>query len=227
MRTVQLAIAFVGLGLIAGPARSDDKAELGLAYAAAQQENVDQLKSYRWKTHTTMKSEGETKFEFTVANRLNEKGEMVQELEASESSVKKKRGARGRAQKNAMADLDALLKETIAVMASYLFMSKGQEVDFFDKAKITDGEDDLEGTRRVQASNVSVEGDTVTKWIEPDTLRPKRIDFDVMVDGHAVTGEVMYRAIEDGPNVPRFGTIRIADMAGLIEIEFLDYSAQL
>jgi hypothetical protein len=227
MKTQRLLLLAMGVGLVVPVAMAQDTDELGLAYAKAQEENVGQIKTYKWKTHTTMKSQGETKFSFTVANRLNEKGEMVQELEESESNVKRKRGLRGRRQRAALEEADALLDNILAITATYIFMSKGREVDFFDKATITDGEGDLKGTQKVHANGVTIEGDSLTKWIDPTTLHPKRIAFQFVVDGHAVEGEVMYRPIEDGPNVPRLSTIRIADMNAVVEMEFLDYAKQL
>jgi hypothetical protein len=106
-------------------------------------------------------------------------------------------------------------------------MSKGQEVDFFDKAKITDGEDDLAGMKIVRATDVSLDGDMLQKTIDPETLRPKKIELRFVLEDHAVEGEVMYRPIEDGPNVPRLSTIPISDLDGLVETEFIDYEKQL
>ncbi|NIO28635.1 MAG: hypothetical protein GTO29_08790 [Candidatus Latescibacteria bacterium] len=45
-------------------------------------------------------------------------------------------------------------------------MSKGREVDFFDKAKITDGEGDLEWIRKVHATLVSIKGDALTQRVD-------------------------------------------------------------
>jgi hypothetical protein len=227
IQRVAIPIAIAGIVLMAQPLQADESADLGLAYARAQAENQDQLKLYRWNTSTTMKKEGETKFEMKVSNRLNENGELVQELEDSESSEKQKRGRRGRKQQQAAEELDELLKKTVKVIGSYVFMTKGMEVDFFDKAKITEGEDDMAGLKKVTASNVSVEGDVLTKWIDPDALQTKRIEFAFTIDEHAIKGEVMYRPMEDGPNVPRLATIKIADMDAVIETEYLDYSKQL
>ena len=108
-----------------------------------------------------------------------------------------------------------------------MFMSKGGEVDFFDNAKMTDGEDDLEGTRKVYGEGVMIDGDTVTKWIDPQSLRPQRIAFSFELGGHQVTGEVRYRPIENGPNVPRLSTIRIVDEEQVVEIEHIGYEKQL
>ncbi len=103
----------------------------------------------------------------------------------------------------------------------------GGEVDFFDNAKVTDGEGAMEGTRTVYGTNVAIDGDKLTKWIDPQTLRPKRIEFSFVLDEHSITGEILYRPITDGPNVPRMSTIRIIDKDQLVETEFIGYKKQL
>jgi hypothetical protein len=231
MNTRFLVLLIVGFALLAkqAPAQTSAKetAELGLAYSLVQQENIDQIKLYRWKTYTTMKKEGEAALNRTVSNRLNEKGEMVQELVDEESADRDKRGVRGRKQDKGKSEKEELLEHIVGVVASYIFMSKGEEVDFFDNAKITDGEGDLAGTRVVRATDVATTGDVVEKYIDPEALLPKQIKFQFEIDGHKVNGEVMYRQIENGPNVPRFATIRIVDMEAVVETEFLEYSKQL
>jgi hypothetical protein len=193
----------------------------------AQRKNIDALKHYRWTSSTTMKKQGEKRFELEGVNRINETGELVQDLDSVESTDRKKRGLRGRRQRKATARMDAFLEEILAVSATYVFMSTGRVTDFIDKAKVADGEDTMAGTRKVHATDVSLEGDSLTKWIDPESLWPQRIEFSFAVDGHAVTGEAMYRPIEDGPNVPRMLKLRIVDMDGIVETEFFDYRKQL
>jgi hypothetical protein len=215
--------------LLALPAFAEDKAELGLRYATAQQENLDQIKLYRWTSVATVERNGEIEDKYEVENRLNEKGELVQEVVESESDESRRHARRGRRQerKDARRGNDDLVNEIFAFAASYMYMSKGHEVDFFDNAKVTDGEDDLQGTRKVHGAGVMIDGDTVTKWIDPQTLRPQRIAFTFDLDGHQVTGEVRYRSIENGPNVPRLSTIRILDEEQVVEIEYVGYEKQL
>ena len=231
MKTRILILLVVGLGLIAvqAPAQDTGKTatEFGLEYATAQQKNVGQLKLFTWKTHTILKSEGETKHERTVSNRLNEKGEVVREILEDESAGRDKKGVRGRRQDKKKSNEEEVLESIVKTATLYLFMSTGQEVDFFAKAKITEGEGDMAGTKVVRAASVLSEGDAVTKWIDPGTLQPKKIQFQFTVDEQTVSGEVMYRPIENGPNVSRFATIRILDEETVIETEFLEYTKQL
>ena len=220
------ALAAVATALAADPA-AEDQAALGLRYGEVQQTDFEQLKRYTWHADTRLASGGETKVHYKLACRLNEKNEMTQEVVESESSVHRKRGLRGRAQAAHAEEVGAFLEKVVQVTASYIFMSKGREVDFFDKATITDGTGEDVGKMVVQSSNVSVEGDKVTKWIDPEALHPIRITFETIVDEVPVTGEVLYRPIEGGPNVPRMATINIPSEKGVIEAEFVDYEKQL
>jgi hypothetical protein len=60
-----------------------------------------------------------------------------------------------------------------------------------------------------------------------ETLQTQRIAFTFELHGHQVTGDVRYRPIEDGPNVPRLSTIRILDEEQVVEIEYIGYEKQL
>ena len=231
MKTCFLILLAVGIGLISAetPAQDTGKsaAEFGLEYATAQQKNLDQLKLYTWKTHTTMQVKGETKYERTLSNRLNEKDEVVQAVLEEESAGRDKKGVRGRRQDKKKDGKEEWLESIVKAATSYMIMTTGQEVDFFGKAKITDGEGDMAGTKVVRANSVVIDGDGASKWIDPNTLNPKKITFQFVMDDYTINGEVVYRPIENGPNVARFATIRIVDKETVIEIEFLEYTKQL
>ncbi len=225
----KVTLILVAATLVALPTLAQDKAEFGLKYAIAQQENLDQIKLYRWNSVATVQRNGEIEDKYEIENRLNEKGELVQEVVESEPDESRRQARRGRRheRKSSRRGEDELVNEVLAFAASYMFMSKGQEVDFFDNAKVTDGEDDLQGTRKVHGAGVMIDGDTVTKWVDSQTLQPQRITFTFGLDGHQVSGEVRYRAIENGPNVPRLSTIRILDQEQVVEIEYIGYEKQL
>jgi hypothetical protein len=225
----KVTLILVVATLLALPAFAEDKAEFGLRYATAQQENLDQIKLYQWTSVATVQRNGEIEDKYEIENRLNEKGELVQEVVGSESDDNRREARRGRRheRRDARRGNDDLVKDILAVAASYMFMSKGGEVDFFDNAKMTDGEDDLQGTRKVHGAGVMIDGDTVTKWVDPQTLQPQRIAFTYDLDGHQISGEVRYRSIENGPNVPRLSTIRILDEEQVFEIEYIGYEKQL
>jgi len=225
---IQRFIVFIVPALVlTAAAGAQDAADLGLSYAKVQQAGMEQLKQYTWQSATRVTREGKIKTEFTVANRLNGKGEMVQEVEEGEVNARKKRGMRGRSQDKQLSEAAAFLDKVAATTGAYIFMSKGQEVDFFDKAAITAGAGADAGMQLVQAKGVLVATDVVTKWIDPATLHPSKIVFETVVDGLDIQGEVLFRPIEDGPNVPRMATITIPADDRFIETEFLNFKKAL
>ena len=127
-------------------------------------------------------------------------GEVVRAVLDEESAGRDKKGIRGRRQDKKKDDKEEWLESIVKTATAYIFMTTGQEVDFFGKAKITDGEGDMAGTKVVRANNVASSGDGVTKWIDPGALNPKKISFQFVLDDHTINGEVVYRPIKNGPN---------------------------
>jgi hypothetical protein len=225
-RKLVLALAAVAIALATG-AVAEDQAEMGLRYAEAHQQSLNLMKQYTWQIDSTLSQDGQLKVHVLSDCRVNEKGELVQEVETAETTVRRKRGLRGRAQASHAEEVGAFLEHVLAVTTSYVYRSKGEEVDFFEKATLTEGSGDEAGTLMATAADVSVPGDKVTKWMDAKTLIPTKVTFEATVDEVPVSGEILYRPIEDGPNVPRMATIQIPSEKGLVEAEFLKYTKQL
>lgn len=218
----------VGTNAIAeDPAEVGPQFEIGPRYADTQAASMELLKQYTWHTDTYLEQNGETKFHFKLACRLNEKGEMVREVEDSESTVRRKRGFRGLAQQSQAEEARELLDQIVEVTASYMYMTREQEVAFFKTATITDGTGDDAGKLLVQGANVTVKGDKVIKAVDPNTFFPVRITYESIAGETPISGEVLYRPIEGGPNVPRMATIKVPSKEGEVTAEFVDYAKQL
>lgn len=221
---VFLAALFVAVG---ANAIAEEQPEIGPRYADAQAASIKQLKQYTWHTDTYLATGGETKIHFRLACRLNEKGEMVREVESSESTIRRKRGFRGLVQQEKAEEAGQLLEQIVDVTASYMYMTREEEVEFFNSATISDGTGDDAGKLVVQASNVTIQGDKVTKVVDPETLYPVRLTFDSIAGETPISGEVLYRPIEGGPNVPRMATINVPSKEGVVTAEFIEYAKQL
>jgi hypothetical protein len=222
-----LAALVVMVMMVPMVAIAEEPAEIGPRYAEAQDASMEKLKQYKWSTETYLEVEGETKFHFILACRLNEKGEMVREVESSESTVRRKRGFRGLAQQQKAEEAGKLLDQIVDVTVSYIYMTKDEVVEFFNSATITDGTGDDAGKLIVKGSDVTVKGDKVTKVVNPETLFPVRITFESTAGDVPISGEILFRPIEGGPNVPRMATINVPSKEGVVEAEFLDYAKQL
>jgi hypothetical protein len=213
--------------LVAATGIAEDPAQLALRVADAQTANLAQFQHYSWSIDATIAVDGTVKAHVVSNERFNEKGEVVFDVVTSETTVKRKRGLRGRSQQAQMEEMSAFLNHVLSVAASYAVMTKGEQVDFFDKATITEGSGDTAGMLTAVSKDVSVKGDEVTKQIVAETLFVKSITFETVVDGVPVTGEILYRPIEGGPNVPRMATIDIPSQSQVVELEFMNYAKQL
>lgn len=223
-RMIALATLVV---IVAATGNAEDPAQLALRVSDAQKANLGALQHYTWSIDATLSQDGAVKAHVVSNDHFNEKGELVYEVEKSETSTKKKRGLRGQAQQSAMADMSEFLGHVMSLTASYAVMSKGEMVDFFDKATISEGTGDAVGTITAVGSNAGVPGDKVTKLIDAKTLFPRKITFEAVVDEVPISGEILYRPIEGGPNVPRMATINIPSENQVIEAEFTNYAKQL
>jgi hypothetical protein len=213
--------------MIATSTVAEEPAELGPRYADAQAASLEMLKQYRWSTESYLEVDGETKFHFILACRLNEKGEMVREVVSQESTIRRKRGFRGLAQREKAEEAGELLDHIVDITVSYIYMTRVEVVEYFNSATITEGTGDDAGKIIVQGTDVTVKGDKVTKVVDPETLYPKRITFESTAGDVPISGEILFRPIEGGPNVPRMATIHVPSKNGVVETEFLDYAKQL
>lgn len=213
--------------VVAFGAVAEVPSDLGPRYADAQAASMEKLKQYKWSTETYLEVEGETKFHFILACRLNEMGEMVRDVVSSESTIRRKRGFRGLAQQNKAEEAGKLLDQIVDVTVSYIYMTRDEVEEYFNTATVTDGTGDDAGKIIVQGSDVTVKGDKVTKVVDPETLYPVRISFESTAGEVPISGEILFRPIEGGPNVPRMATINVPSKKGVVEAEFLDYAKQL
>ena len=110
----------------------------------------------------------------------------------AESTVKKKPGLRGAAQKNAAEDKMEYVDKALELATSYTFMSKGQLLDFFTKATVTENPGVIEAT----AENVYVKGDKLTILIDPKTNLYINKKFSSLMGKDPIDGEIKYEKFD-------------------------------
>jgi hypothetical protein len=76
----------------------------------------------------------------------------------------------------------------------YTFMSKGELVDFFDKAALTEKDGLIEAT----ASNVHVKGDKLTMRIDPGTNLIVYKEFSSLLGADLIDGQLSYDKFTNG-----------------------------
>jgi hypothetical protein len=208
-------------------AAAEEAKDVGPVYADKQAASLQMLKSYKWTTDLHLSTEDGKQIHYELACRLNEKGEMVREVTASDSNIRRKRGFRGMAQHEQAEEAGELLDHVVEVTASYMYTTRSAELEFFEAATITDGTGDDAGRLIVVGKDVTVDGDEVTKVVDPVTMYPVRITYESKAGEEPITGEILFRPIEGGPNVPRMATIHVPSRKGEVTAEFINYAKQL
>lgn len=173
-----------------------DKDKLSLDVSKAEEANQQKLKSYVWNRKSDVSVDGQVKLTTVTQFSFDAQGKVQAKLIDAESSVKEKRGLRGRAQKNAIEDKAEYVQKALGLAVAYTFMTKGQLVDFFTKATVTEANGVIEAT----GENVYVQGDKLTMRIDASTKLFLSKKFSSLLGKDAVDGEINYEKFSSGVN---------------------------
>jgi hypothetical protein len=173
-----------------------DKDQLALAINKADEANTEQLKAFIWKRKADVYVENVLKLTTITEFSFNQAGELETKIIDSESSEKKKGGIRGMVQENAAEDKMDYVGKALDLSLAYTYMTKGQLIDFFGKATVTEKDGIIEAT----AENVYVEGDKLTVRVEAATNLFLSKKFSSLLGKDPVDGEVKYEKFSSGVN---------------------------
>src|SRR4051812_13813743 len=115
-----------------------DKEQLALTISKADDANTEKLKAYIWKRKSDVSIGGEKKLTTITEFSFDAQGKIQAKLVDAESNVKQKPGIRGRAQQNAAEDKMEYVVKALELATAYTFMTKGQLLDFFSKAIVSE-----------------------------------------------------------------------------------------
>jgi hypothetical protein len=173
-----------------------DKDKLALAVNSADEANTKQLMQFIWKRKSDVSINGEVKLTTLTEFSFDDKGQLQAKLVDAESSVEKKRGLRGKAQENAVEDKGEYVQKALELAMAYTFMTKGQLLDFFSKATVTE----KAGVMEVTGENVYVKGDKLTVLIDSKTNLYIKKTFSSLLGKDPVNGEINYEKFSSGVN---------------------------
>ena len=171
-----------------------DKEQLALDVSKAEAANMEKLKAFIWKRNSTAAVKGEVKAAIINEVSFNEDGEIQITTVGGETSVKQKRGLRGKAQQSAIQSNMEYVEKALQLSVAYSYMSKGQLLDFFAKAVVTQNDDIIE----LSAENVYVKGDKLTVQIEAATKLFLHKQFSSKVGEDPIKGEIKYAKFSSG-----------------------------
>jgi len=194
-----LGVALIGTGIAAqpqaGPAGSDD---LALAVADAQSANLTAIAKYSWRVKSNIALEGESKATTITEMRFNADGKLEASNIGGESSVKKKRGLRGRRQQKKIEDFGEYLQGVLDHSFKYIFLSKGTMVDIFDRAKIAESDSSID----ISAGDLFVKADELFLSVDPATKLVRKLTFKTTLGEDTIQGVVTLDTVENGPSKP-------------------------
>ena len=111
-----------------------------------------------------------------------------------QSSVKQKPGIRGKMQENAAEDKMDYVGKALELSLAYTFMTKGELIDFFGKATVT------ETNGIITAIGVKVKGDKLTVLVEAATNLYLSKKFSSLLGKDPIDGEIKYEKFSSGVN---------------------------
>jgi hypothetical protein len=182
-------VPFLGIAQI-------DKEKLALEISKTDEANTEKLKEYIWKRKSDVFVGGELKLTTITEFSFDNAGKLQAKMVDADSKIKQKRGLRGAAQKNAIEDKAEYVGKALELSLAYTFMTKGQLLDFFNKATVTQNGDVIEAT----AENVYVQGDKLTIQIDAKTKLYLNKKFSSLLGKDAVEGEIKYGQFSSGVN---------------------------
>jgi hypothetical protein len=200
-----------------------DKDQLALDVNKADAANTEKLKSFIWKRQSVVSVGGVVKLTTITEFSFDEKGELKAKMVDATTTVKQKGGLRGKVQQNAAEDKGDYVEKALALALSYTFMSKGELMDFFNKATITESIGIIEAT----ATDVKVKGDKLTVQIESSTKLYLNKKFSSLLGKDPVSGDIKYEKFSSGVN---HGSVTVLNMPAQnmkIDASNIDYSQRV
>lgn len=204
-------------------AQEVDRDQLSLDISKADAANTEQLKAFIWKKASVVTVDGVEKLTSLSEFKFDEKGELQMQNIDAETTVKQKRGLRGRAQQSAAQDNLDYVEEALKVMIAYTYMSKGQLLDFFGKAELTEADGLLIAT----AKDVYSKGDMLTIKVEKATNLFVYKKFSGFMGEDPISGEITYGKFKSGISHATTNVLKLPAKNAIINSTNQDYSQRV
>lgn len=211
------------LCLIVASSYAQDKEQLALAISKADDANTEKLRQYIWKRKSDVSVNGQVKLTTITEFSFDASGKLQAKIVDAESSVKEKRGIRGRIQENAVEDKAEYIQKALALATAYTFMTKGQLLDFFSKATVSE----KDGMIEASADNVYVQGDKLTVWVDAKTNLFTKKKFSSLLDKDAIDGEINYEKFSSGINHGSTTVLNMPVQKMKVDAKNQDYSQRV
>lgn len=200
-----------------------DKEQLALAISNADDANTKQLMQYIWKRKSDVSVSGAVKLTTITEFSFDDAGKLQAKMVDAESSVKQKPGLRGKAQQSAAEDKMDYVGKALELSLAYTYMTRGQLLDFFGKATVTEKEGIIEAT----GADVYVKGDTLTIWVDKKTNLYTKKKFASLLGKDPIDGEINYEKFTSGVNHGSTTVLNMPAQKMKIDAKNQDYSQRV
>tara|TARA_R110002096_G_scaffold88884_7_gene202822 strand:- start:1781 stop:2515 length:735 start_codon:yes stop_codon:yes gene_type:complete len=181
-------IAAVGLALPtssfsqARATSSKDPGKWALLYSEVLDSNRKALGVYSWQYRVEVMEDNELLYVDLLEAGYDRLGNLQTTRVGQELKIKERHGPLSRAgQEGRLREIEEKIEFLKEVIRSYVYMSRGEVVDFFDKAETTEAVG-YNNALRVDGENVLNEGDSITLFGDLGTAQPIFLTFSVPFD---------------------------------------------
>jgi hypothetical protein len=200
-----------------------DKEQLALAISKADDANTEKLKAYLWKRKSDVSIDGQVKLTTITEFSFDDQGKLQAKMVDAESSVKQKPGLRGKVQQSAAEDKMDYVGKALELSLAYTFMTKGQLLDFFSKATVTEKDGVIDAT----GADVYVKGDKLTILIDKKTNLYTKKTFSSLLGKDPIDGEINYEKFSSGVNHGSTTLLNMPAQKMKIDAKNQDYSQRV
>jgi hypothetical protein len=174
---------------------SQAKTNLSLQVSAAAAANRAQLKNYVWTRTVQVFISGTLKTTVVSSLSIGPDGKMVTTAVSSVSTdPPPTRGIRGDIARKKIAEIKTYVDSAVKVSMSYIYMNKGNMVNYFDAASITQSGN----TITVAGTNVNRTNDQFTTNLAAGSLAYISQNFTSTSSGDAISGTISYKTFDNG-----------------------------
>ncbi len=215
MKTLKLLASLMILGCAFTVAAQTPQAEgqappvdMKEKFAQAQKENQAALQRFTWKSRTELMLKGESKKVKVEQVRYGADGQQ-QKITIEESSPQPqeqggggRRGARVKQKviENKKEEFGELMQNLVVVATSYTHIPPDKMQAFLKNAQISLGKAPYEGTLQITGTGALTPEDSLTFWIDKQSLTFRRIEINTVLDKKPVHMVAEYTQMTNGPS---------------------------
>ncbi|MEM1442828.1 MAG: hypothetical protein AAGF67_10835 [Verrucomicrobiota bacterium] len=176
---------------------TDDPGQWALLYSDTLAKNRKALMDYSWEYRVEVVENGKLLYVDRLSARYGTDGVIETTRLDQELKIKERQGPLLKAgQEKRLAEVEKKIQVLKKLIGQYVYMSRGQVVDFFESATVTEAVG-IENALRVDGEDILTEGDSVTLYGDRATTFPIQLLFSAPYDNKTyIKGDIKFRHLE-------------------------------